>query len=137
VNAFDVQSILSEIDDEFSPKLTSHLDLAAYAEKITRLSTVFSIHERGYCRAFAAVYCNDCERRVAYMTMIAVRKDCRGRGLSNTLLTAVVCHLESIGFLCLQLEVYKSNPRAIAMYGRHAFQVVGETDLSLVLERRL
>ena len=56
---------------------------------------------------------------------IAVAPGCRGRGLGARLLAAVLDTAREQGVEELFLEVRDSNERAIAMYERRGFEVLG------------
>lgn len=56
---------------------------------------------------------------------ISVRRDLRGQGVGSALFNALFERAKHIGITHLELEVFASNPRAIAMYERLGFQVNG------------
>lgn len=56
---------------------------------------------------------------------VAVRRDCRGRGVGARLLEAVIESARSRGFVEATLEVRPSNLEARALYERFGFREVG------------
>jgi ribosomal protein S18 acetylase RimI-like enzyme len=129
----DLMALLQEIDDEFEPSLSSRSNLAEYATKLMAHATDFAIYEEQRLSAFAAVYCNDPAGERAYLTLIAVAKSCRGRGLARTVLEMCLRYLQSRKFKVLELEVYKNNAAALAMYESFGFMRVRETETALLL----
>src|SRR5262245_45301074 len=129
----EITAFLEEIDSEFDPPLSSRTNLEAYASKLTTLATILSIRETARLTAFAAIYCNDPHGTTAFLSMIAVRKDRRGRGLARVLLDMCSRYLRERHFTTLKLEVYRNNMPARQMYERLGFQVVDESESSFVL----
>lgn len=60
-----------------------------------------------------------------YITNVAVRSDCRRRGVAGKLLDVFERFAEGNGLVFLTLEVRASNYAAIALYGRHGYRGVG------------
>lgn len=65
----------------------------------------------------------DGERR-AYLCAFRVRKDWRGQGLGERLLTAVLGHVRSVGYREVTIGVELSEPRTMAFYRRMGFETV-------------
>ncbi len=62
----------------------------------------------------------------AHVMTLAVREDCRRRGVGARLLLELVRRSQEKGARFLTLEVRKSNLAAIELYSRFGFQVMGE-----------
>ena len=60
-----------------------------------------------------------------YITNVAVRSDCRRRGIAGKLLEVFERFAEGNHLAFLTLEVRASNYAAIALYGRHGYRGVG------------
>lgn len=60
-----------------------------------------------------------------YITNVAVRPDCRRRGVSGKLLDVFERFAEGNHLAFLSLEVRASNYAAIALYGQHGYRGVG------------
>ncbi len=60
-----------------------------------------------------------------YITNIAVRSDCRRRGVAGKLLDVFERFAEGNHLAFLTLEVRASNYAAIALYGRHGYRGAG------------
>ncbi|WP_298269324.1 ribosomal protein S18-alanine N-acetyltransferase [Geobacter sp.] len=56
---------------------------------------------------------------------VAVRRDCRGKGLGRMLVTTAISTLTARGVSSIGLEVRASNASAIALYRRIGFETVG------------
>jgi len=62
----------------------------------------------------------------AHVMTLAVRDECRRRGLGTRLLLELIRLSEGIGARFFTLEVRKSNPAAIGLYTAFGFQIMGE-----------
>ena len=60
-----------------------------------------------------------------YITNVAVRPDCRRRGVAAQLLKVFLDFAQGNKLAFLTLEVRESNHAAIILYGRHGFRSVG------------
>ncbi|MWG36657.1 ribosomal protein S18-alanine N-acetyltransferase [Halomarina oriensis] len=83
-------------------------------------------------------------RDIGHVKDLAVREECRGRGLGRLLLRHALASLEARGATVTRLEVRASNDGAIALYRDHGFQhrrtvpryyADGENALVMVRER--
>ena len=61
----------------------------------------------------------------AHVTNIAVRQDCRGRGLGRMITRELMQYASNLGAEYLTLEVRQSNARALQVYERYGFVRVG------------
>ena len=60
-----------------------------------------------------------------YITNVAVRPDCRRRGVAAQMLKVFLDFAQGNKLAFLTLEVRESNHAAIILYGRHGFRSVG------------
>lgn len=132
-----IEELLNDVSDDFTPPLKEEIKLNEYAEKITRHATIFSIIEGGKLAGFIAVYCNDPEKQVAYVTMLAVSKSHRINGIGTQLIEMTVDYLKKIGFGKITLEIYKTNLRAVNFYRGLGFLIEKETDKSFIAYKNL
>lgn len=107
------------------------------AEKFASYADVIVLKEKGRTQAFAAFYANDLTSRMAFLSMIAVLPDHRGKGFAQCLLDAMCSEAEVRGMVRMRLEVKKDNLPAIGFYRRHHFSTVDERTDSYIMERIL
>ena len=60
-----------------------------------------------------------------YITNVAVRQDCRRRGIADALLDELECRARTLMLSFLTLEVRESNAPAVSLYEKRAYRVVG------------
>lgn len=132
-----VLSFLQEADSDFTPPLSSKLNLEIYAEKmISNAVIVDDISNDNLLRGFAATYANDANNLTAYLTFIGVKSRFRGLGIAKNLLEKTEATLLKKGFIRLRLEVYKGN-EAIKLYEKIGFVVYKEDFESYFMEKVL
>lgn len=117
-----VDALLRECDADFVPPLSQRVDLAAYARKITAQAARFEAWSDGRLVGLIAVYCNNREVGVAFITNVCIAPAFRGRGLASELLTRLIDHTRQDGWHDIQLEVDAGNDAALALYRRHGFE---------------
>lgn len=71
---------------------------------------------------YAAMYANDLETKIAYITLVAVKPEYQGRHIGKSLLCACESLARQRGMRGIKLEVSKENDNAIAFYKRFGFQ---------------
>ena len=60
-----------------------------------------------------------------YITNVAVRQDCRRRGIADALLGELERRARALMLSFLTLEVRESNAPAVALYEKRAYRIVG------------
>lgn len=130
----EIENLLTQVDEDFCPPISLRVGIPQYAEKIARDAAVFSAYDKGRMIAFIAIYCNELDSRVAFMTMVAVANQYRKSGLASSLIETGIRHIRRLGFNSFRLEVHKTNLNAVAMYKRLGFATVSESDQSLFME---
>jgi len=126
-------SLLQEINEEFDPILSNVVDLSTYADKIASRAEIISIIENSVIKALIAVYCNDPEKRNAYITLFYVKEEYRKMGLGKRLLETLLQYLKGLQFQILKLEVFKTNKKAINFYLTNGFEEFEENETSKFL----
>jgi ribosomal protein S18 acetylase RimI-like enzyme len=132
-----IENLLIDISDDFIPSLSESVNIKDYCTKITLNSTVLSIIREGELIGFVAVYCNDIESRVGYVTMLAVSKKYRTNGIGKQLITLTSEFLKANGFRKIHLEIFKTNIKAISFYKTLGFIIESETEKSIYASKDL
>ncbi|MBQ4834224.1 GNAT family N-acetyltransferase [Pseudoalteromonas sp. MMG010] len=117
--------LLNEIDDEFSPSLSSRVTLDEYTLKLLTHATVFGIFQQEYLVGAIAVYMNDLESGVGYCPFIGVSFKNRKQGLSQKLLDTAISNLKDDCFKILRLTV-KKDSGAFFLYKKNGFHIVNK-----------
>ncbi len=126
----------------FSSCLQSLSSGSAYrrkmAEKFVQHGIVIAAADGNQYAGFAAFYANDLESRTAFLSMIAVQPDHRGKHIGNQLLDQCIERSVGLDMKKMRLEVRKANTGAIHFYEKNGFQYVGDsTDSSIFMEKAI
>lgn len=98
-------------------------DLNSYLSKIERKAEVLAHYTKHNCSGFVAFYCNDINQEQAYITLILVAPEFRGKGIASSLIDGVISVARERGFLSCALEVEKGNSHAIRLYEKKGFYI--------------
>lgn len=129
---------MSSLQYRLAPMAAEHLEQIAAIEKecFSRPWTVEMLREELFNPAASYIVAEDGEGNVlgyagmravldeGYIDNIAVRPDCRRRGIAGALLE-VFCRFGTVHLAFLTLEVRESNEAAIGLYEKHGFSAAG------------
>ncbi|MDD2702123.1 MAG: GNAT family N-acetyltransferase [Sideroxydans sp.] len=130
-SAAQIAAHLSHCDDSFIPRLSERVDIRAYADKLAENAVRFEAWAEGMLIGLVAAYCNDQERRTAFITSVSVLPAWTGKGIASTLLAQCISHVRDQHMQLLQLEVASNNLPALKLYEKHGF-VVRSSDAQFV-----
>lgn len=106
----DVLSILKKGDEDFSPSLSTSLDIEQYALKLSTFANFILLQEDSCYEGCIAYYKNN-EGRFIYISHFWVSGDLQGLGYGKQMLMSLIDSCN--GFYDeIRLEVVKSNPAA-------------------------
>ena len=109
---------------DFVPPLDSRVDLVAYSRKLSRAAINLFYRVESVDAGHAAVYANQVESGVAFLSSIAVDRRFRGSGIARALLEQVIATCRERGFRTLELEVGHLNSSAIHLYQAFGFRTL-------------
>ncbi len=112
-------------------------NLNNYIDKIKNKAELIAHIVEGVCVGFIAFYANDEAKENAFITMVMIRSDMRGRKIAGSLLTAVLENLKSRGFKFCNLEVRTNNTNAIKLYENLGFKIKNINSNSIFMFKEL
>jgi ribosomal protein S18 acetylase RimI-like enzyme len=140
----DNQSSLHEVlqhlkvcDNSFIPALSTRVNLDAYALKIRDNAYRYEAWQGDQLTGLIAAYCNDPDKRVAFITSVSVIPSCIGMGVASHLMAHCIQTLQLQSFKHLQLEVSISNLPAIMLYQKFGFSSECATGAALMMNLAL
>lgn len=83
-------------------------------------------------KGFIAYYENE-ERKVLYITLIAVRQDLKHQGIGGNLLCSLEHEYRSTEYKGIELEVSKTNSNACSFYLKHGFRILEDRNNKLLM----
>jgi ribosomal protein S18 acetylase RimI-like enzyme len=120
-SASQIAGHLLRCDGDFVPPLSGRVEIKDYAQKIFSKATRIEAWLDGALIGLVAVYCNDQENRIAYITSVSVLRVWTGKGITTRLLDQCVEHAKASGMRQINLEVAGDNVRAIKLYEKRGF----------------
>ena len=120
-SAVEIAGHLARCDADFMPPLSGRVEIKDYAIKIVSKATRFEAWSGGTLVGLVAAYCNDQEKRVAYITSVSVLREWTGKGITARLMRQCIEHVKASGMRQVSLEVARDNTPAIRLYEKSGF----------------
>jgi ribosomal protein S18 acetylase RimI-like enzyme len=117
----EIRRHLLECDPDFVPALSSRVDIASYAHRISTKATRFEAWHEDSLVGLVAAYCNDADSRIAYVTSVSVLRGWMGRGIASQMMTRCLEHARASAMTAVKLEVAQANAAAIRLYEDKGF----------------
>ncbi len=120
-NQTDAGAILEHLqrcDDQFTPPLSSRVNLKEYAARLALNAERFEIFDGSRLVALVAIYINPDS---AFISNVSVERHFAGQGLGSKLVRQAVGQAFSAGARQVRLETDQYNVRALAMYSALGF----------------
>lgn len=114
------EMILAE--QERNPKFVNQ-DVQAYINKIREHASFLTSYSDQSCQGFVAFYCNNYSSRCAFITLVLIVPEFRGKKIAHIMLKEVLNQIQSRNFKECRLEVDKDNLSAINLYIKLGFNV--------------
>lgn len=127
----DLYNMLYE--EQLGGNFAKHIDLEEYVKKISEKAEILSHFQNGFS-GFIAYYCNDYHSKHAYVSMVFIRPESRGKGIAKFLLRSALSIMRDRGFTRCSLEVEKHNIAAFNIYVSLGFRKLREVGGKLTLE---
>ncbi len=122
---------LSHCDADFVPRLSSRVEMVEYARKIAEKAMRFEAWSGDKLVGLVAAYCNDRERRIAYITSVSVLRGWMGKGIAASLMKQCIEYAKTSGMRQVSLDVASANAPAVGLYEKSGF-VAGKVNGSSV-----
>jgi len=127
----EIAEHLHRCDADFVPLLSGRVEINDYARKIASKATRFEAWSGGTLVGLVAAYCNDQEKRIAYITSVSLLKEWVGKGIAARLMSQCIEHVKASGMRQISLEVASDNTPAIKLYEKSGF-VAGKVNAPFV-----
>lgn len=124
---------LTHCDAGFVPRLSTRVDLLAYAQKMVDKAVRFEAWHGGKLVGLVAAYCNDPDKRAAFVTSVSVVPEWQGRRVADTLMGQCLGHVRQQGYAQVELEVDRHSLAAVTLYRKHGFVTTRTSGASLIM----
>lgn len=126
---------LLRCDADFVPPLSTRVAINNYAKKIRSKAMRFEAWSDGHLVGLVAAYCNDQEKRIAYITSVSVLHEWIGKGIASSLVERCIDYAKTAQIWQISLEVAGDNIPAIKLYEKNGF-VVDKANMPFVRMNR-
>lgn len=123
-------SHLRACDVTFVPHLSDRVKIEDYTHKIANCAVRFEAWSKSDLVGLLAAYCNDDEKRLAYITNLSVSLEWQNCGVGSQLIKNCITYAIKQGFVSIELHVDLQNLPAINLYKKHGF-LYQEDELSV------
>ncbi len=131
----EIRTHLAACDASFIPPLSTRVNIADYAEKLSAKAQRLEAWDNGKLIGLAAIYANEQPR--AFLTNLSILPDYQRQGIAVVLLEKCNKSTFGAGFALLALEVATANTAAIALYRAHGFVVNEKNDAMLTMQKTI
>lgn len=104
-----------------------------YLLKIQKYAEIITHYKSGQCAGFIAFYCNDKNKKIAFITLFLIDPQFRGEGVANSLMSYTLFFCKTRGFEKCKLKVRKDNHVAIKFYENFGFKLERYIDENLLM----
>lgn len=115
-----ILSHLQACDHLFPGSLSSRVELGSYSDKIYNKAQRFEAWNKDELVGLIAAYHNK-EKHLVYITSVSVLEVFAGQGIAKQLLTHVIDFAKENNASTIELEVHKTNEKALALYQSNGF----------------
>jgi ribosomal protein S18 acetylase RimI-like enzyme len=117
----EVAEHLLSCDASFVPPLSSRVNIYDYAVKLVRNAIRFEAWSGGTLVGLVAAYCNDHEKRIAFISNVSVLSEWSAKGIAARLINRCIKYAKLSGMLYIRIEVASNNMAAIRFYRKNGF----------------
>ena len=121
---------LNKVDKDFSPPLSSKVDLKDYILKIQEKAELITEEQNGLIRGLVILYCNDFETKIAYISLVGVLPEFRGMGIAKICMSQAINVAKEKGMK--RIMIHSNNPVAVKIYNDLGFHIIEDGDRKLM-----
>jgi ribosomal protein S18 acetylase RimI-like enzyme/SAM-dependent methyltransferase len=130
----DIRAHLGTCDHQFSPPLSTRVDLADYSRKLRANALTVEAWKGKTLVGLVAGYLNAAERS-AYVTNVSVFEEFAGKAIATRLLGTFIEHAQAAALGTIALEVSRTNTAAQHLFSKFGFRAVEDRgDFLLMLK---
>lgn len=138
-SANEIYEFLIKIDDSFPIPLSEKVNLKEYSIKLSTQATILTKKNDENIVALVAGYTKNLINNSAYICVVGVLENYRGRGFAAQLVNEFIELCKKKNILSVNLYTHKTNNNAIKLYKKIGFNIMDNNidrpcDLHLVYE---
>lgn len=110
---------LCDVNKDFEIPLSNKVNLTVYSQKLLTYGIVLVSINGDIISGLLAGYCNDAENGNAIISLLSVKKEFRGRGISRLLIKKMISECKKAGMNSILVD--SVNPIAVTAYASMGF----------------
>ena len=126
---------LKDVDQDFGTPLSSKTNLEELAQKTLAYGHAYIVQENNNVVALVTFYCNDKINLKAFLPILSVKKECRGKGYARQLVNIVITESRLHGMHTVCVD--SVNPVAIGLYKSVGFETINVEQQSGIVKEYL
>lgn len=122
-NYNDILDLINHYNCCFNPPLSTRINnMEEYVYKIyINAKTIIVKNEKNEISGFCSFYCNDINKHLGYITLIAVEEKYKSQGIGSCLIKNAEKSAINNKMKFMKLEVNKNNKIAISFYNKNGY----------------
>ena len=133
----EIKTILNCFKNDFETLRDGSVSIDELAVKASLNAECYVYEENDKPIWFVLFYANDYSHKKAYISLLAVNRECRGKSVGKKIIEFAQLHSYDAGMREIWLEVKKTNATAIAFYDKMGYVRKSETETSIYMNKRL
>lgn len=113
---------IKSVDKEFTPSLSSHVDLNLFVKKVLTIGHVISIVNNNRISGSIAFYANDMITFKGYISFIATTNSMRNQGIASSLISLAIDEMRNVGMT--SVGIHTNSSIASQIYQHLGFKVI-------------
>lgn len=122
-----IKKYLDEVILQFPDELNIS-NISEYVEKLNQNAEIYFLVNKNEDIGMCAIYSNDYENKIIYISSISIKKEYLSKGLGQVLLDYIFTLRNNYNMKYIKLEVKKNNIKAINFYKKNGFQIITERE---------
>lgn len=118
----EVLRFLNYVDADFRPALSDKTVLEDFAAKICELAHPIIRRNDEGIYGLVVLYCNDLVMHRAYISLVGVKEEYRGRGVAKDMMQEAMSVAKAAGMT--KIGIHSNNPNAVALYANLGFEII-------------
>jgi len=133
-----IREHLKDCSKDFVPPLNTYVDINTYSKKLKNKATCIEAYHQNALVGIIAVYYNTAEKS-AFITNLSIECSFSNKGIAKNLINLCLDIGSLLKLDYVELEVHKSNLRAIRFYEKALFTIHSENFAAdkIVMKRKI
>lgn len=132
-----LKEFILNINYDFPIPITEKINIDEFLDKIKKNGKVYCAYDENEIVGCNYFYANNQKEKIAFITLLAIKKEYRGSGIGSILLDKTIEYCKKQKLKKIQLYTHKNNYTARKFYSKKRFYEIEcdrEKDVKLELE---